>query len=112
MSRVLPGDYAFANGEFPVVSTRNELELETIAVYPNPTSDMLYVSGQLKETNTLNFRLLDLKGQLVAEHKQSAAGLQFQQSFDLHKLISGVYFLEITNENGSQVKSEKIEVIH
>ena len=112
MSRVLPGDYAFANGEFPIVSTRNELELETIAVYPNPTPDLLYVSGQLKEASSLNFRLLDIKGQTVAEAKQENASLQFQQSFDLHRLVSGVYFLEITNGSGTQVKSERIEVIH
>lgn len=60
------GDYAFANGNFPV-STREPEALASFEVFPNPSSDKLFVQGELEHSRDLNLRLVDALGRVISQ---------------------------------------------
>ncbi|MEM1319472.1 MAG: M1 family aminopeptidase [Bacteroidota bacterium] len=112
LSQVLMGDYAFANGEFPLVSTDDGLLIDDMAIYPNPATDQLFISGTLEQPNELTFRLYDLQGRMM--HASPAAPYQqhFQHHINLHRFESGVYLLEVSSPDGQLIKTRKIEIFN
>lgn len=66
-----------------------------ISIYPNPTNGQLVVISLQSSVNAASIKLINLTGQTVLE-KQNQSGKQF--SIDLSVLPSGIYFVEV-NEN-------------
>ncbi len=83
--------------EFPVDATRNFNPEVQIAMYPNPTSGMLYLSEHVDV-----FSMYDLSGRLVKT-------LDAVDQVDCSELISGVYLLEL--RKGDQESIQKLELI-
>ena len=79
----------------------NELDKSKLKVYPNPTTDMLFVEYY----ETIDFiEVYNLLGQRVGETKSSANEVQI----DLQHLASGTYMLKITSgENSTLIKVVK-----
>jgi len=79
----------------------NELDKSKLKVYPNPTTDMLFVEYY----ETIDFiEVYNLLGQRVGETKSSANEVQK----DLQHLASGTYMLKITSgENSTLIKVVK-----
>lgn len=71
-----------------LISAVHELDDSTISIYPNPTTDVIYieVEGNLSYSATL----FDLKGKLIAKFKNTS-------SIDVGQLPTGTYLLEITD---------------
>jgi hypothetical protein len=76
------------------VTSSNQLLSEKYVVYPNPTSDWIYVRG----TEYMNLTLLDYNGRLIET--------QNSNRIDLSEYNSGIYFLIIETE--SEIHQEKI----
>jgi type IX secretion system substrate protein len=75
----------------------------SISVYPNPTKGMLNVElGMLNETAII--KVYNTIGECV--HRQSTTSSNCQ--IDLSSLISSVYFINITDENGVTIKNDKL----
>lgn len=74
----------------------NEAKNKNITVYPNPTADYIYVSGNKK---IASLELYNSNGQKVLKANES--------KMDLAHLTAGVYILKIITENG-EVSSSKI----
>jgi uncharacterized repeat protein (TIGR01451 family) len=81
------------------VSTATELEaVLPLRVYPNPSSELLYVEtlgsakGQLTLTNTL--------GQVIENQSFKS---QNTTTFDIHSLPNGVYFLTLKTKDGTRI---------
>ncbi|HNS42850.1 MAG TPA: T9SS type A sorting domain-containing protein, partial [Taishania sp.] len=64
---------------------------EGYVVYPNPATNVLYVSGK----GAFNYQMLDASGKVVAEGASSG-----QDEISLFQLNPGVYMLEITDDQG------------
>jgi hypothetical protein len=82
----------------------NELSENTIgevSVYPNPTNGLSTIDFSLISSSTVKIEVVNVLGQKVAE---VAAGSYTSGShsvnFDASKLTSGIYFVNITSENG------------
>ncbi|WP_312767646.1 T9SS type A sorting domain-containing protein [Epilithonimonas sp.] len=74
----------------------DDINKKNITVYPNPTTDRIFVSGNKKVTS---LELYNIAGQKV---------LQFNENnLDLTSLTAGVYVLKIKTENG-EISSSKI----
>ncbi|SDE75692.1 T9SS type A sorting domain-containing protein [Epilithonimonas hungarica] len=74
----------------------NEIKNKNITVYPNPTADYIYVSGNKKITS---LELYNSNGQKVLKTSES--------KMDLAPVTAGVYILKIVTENG-EISSSKI----
>ncbi len=79
----------FFEGQGP--NTNLEESQQFIAVYPNPTSSILYIEG-LNQGETI--RVFSLEGQLLVSQTAGAA----HTSLDLTSLQTGVYLIQINTE--------------
>jgi hypothetical protein len=86
----------------------NELDLNNrLSVYPNPTSDVLYVTGDLDAAAQFTLTITDMFGKLVINRTMTGAELQ---SINTSTLPNGIYLLSVDNE--LSVFSAKVVVSH
>lgn len=103
---MLAGDYAYANADFVVSTTEVEQAIDLV-VYPNPTTDVVYLEGQTKEEGQLQLMVTDLNGKQVFAKAFSAQGNYFKEAVDLKSFPAGVYHLQILNAKGELLLTEK-----
>ena len=96
-------------------STSTANHLNTLAgliqVYPNPTSNILYIETKNQQAGNLNYQLFDAAGKLVASSKEFQKEGDNKFSFNLQSFASGNYFLMIqksSNEGSNEAISYKI----
>lgn len=79
-----------------VLSIENPIvEVEGFKVYPNPTSNNLTIELDLKSTTELQLSIANVFGQQLMQQSQSfGSGTQYV-SFDVERLPSGTYFMNI-----------------
>jgi hypothetical protein len=89
-----------------VTAVEEELATLEIQVFPNPTSDVLYV--RTESARTLDIQLIDMSGKVLAEqlHEQ-----QVQSMLDLNMLSQGNYILQARDRESQAFRRFKIQVI-
>jgi hypothetical protein len=65
-----------------------------MTAFPNPASSFITVSGHMKKSCVLNFRLSDLMGKTVFSQTSHVAQGSFDIRVNLDALPAGAYFLE------------------
>ncbi len=83
-------------GNFPLSS--NTINQETINIYPNPSSDFIYINS--KDSDNYTISLFNILGELIIDKKINL------QQLNLSNLPNGQYFLKIKSESG--IINEKI----
>ena len=83
-------------GNFPLSS--NTIYQETINIYPNPSSDFIYINS--KDSDNYTISLFNILGELIIDKKINL------QQLNLSNLPNGQYFLKIESESG--IINEKI----
>jgi alpha-amylase len=73
-----------------------ELPINQLAIYPNPTHSTLYVELNTATQLNGNWQISDLNGRIVLENKTSTG----QFSIDVSLLNAGIYLLKL-EENGT-----------
>lgn len=79
-------------------------QLSQIKIYPNPTSDKMYVSAP--DLRIRQFRLTDMMGR---QHQILVESAGSNHHFDMGNLAKGIYFLQLDTDAG--IKTEKI-ILH
>ena len=71
-----------------------------INLFPNPANDKLTVSFNLNNANKIDFTLIDMLGRQIFTNSKTYIneGLK-QETFDLSKTATGVYMLELKDQN-------------
>jgi hypothetical protein len=75
-----------------MLSTSEKIAEQGVSIYPNPTSDLVIVKGK----NLKSAEVLNMLGQRVAKVQGQGETLQI----DIAKLPAGVYFVNVTDEEG------------
>ncbi|WP_040757132.1 T9SS type A sorting domain-containing protein [Winogradskyella psychrotolerans] len=70
--------------------------LSELNIYPNPVSDNLFISKPNSEV--LDVVLYDIYGNSVLQQKTIG------ESVDVSILTEGIYFIEISSENGRRIQ--------
>ena len=83
-------------GNFPLSS--NNITQEIINIYPNPSSDFIYINR--KESDNYTISLFNILGEIIIDKKINL------QQLNLSNLPNGQYFLKIESESG--IINEKI----
>lgn len=74
--------------------------INAVKVFPNPVSDALTVSVELKEIDAVNIALYDVAGRLVFQDKAIDNQL-FTKNYPLSILPSGMYILTVSTPKGT-----------
>jgi hypothetical protein len=77
------------------------------SAYPNPTTDVLQLKVDTSTTlsiQSMTYQLYDMQGKLIFTKKLTDVETQI----DMSNLVSGTYFLKITNNNNKEIKTFKI----
>tara|TARA_X000000950_G_scaffold106225_1_gene133759 strand:- start:154 stop:1128 length:975 start_codon:yes stop_codon:yes gene_type:complete len=77
-------------GNFPLSS--NNITQEIINIYPNPSSDFIYINR--KDSDNYTISLFNILGELIIDKKINL------QQLNLSNLPNGQYFLKIESESG------------
>ncbi|MBL1279888.1 MAG: T9SS type A sorting domain-containing protein [Fluviicola sp.] len=72
-----------------------DITLGTVKVYPNPTSNILYITFEKEMSGLTSIYVLDQTGRIVLENTMNA---QLNYSVDVNSLVDGVYFVKVENE--------------
>ncbi|SFW66086.1 T9SS type A sorting domain-containing protein [Chitinophaga sancti] len=75
--------------------------IDTVIVSPNPSQGYFKCRIQLSKKQQTTVSVYDLNGHMIAR-KQYAPGLLIEDSFDLGKVLSGMYLLRVITENDSK----------
>lgn len=97
---VLGPDHINSNCQvFDQLSSETEY-LETLSIFPNPSSEVLYLEGPLDQFTSL--RLIDLSGRSVVERSinQQENG---KLALDIAGIPAGLYTLQLQSSSGSMV---------
>ncbi len=81
----------------PTLSISTLVDLQGVNVYPNPSEGMITISNDLNAENTIT--VTDMTGKVVLTKASSSA-----TTVDLSKVGTGVYMVEVSNENGKKVE--------
>ena len=74
--------------------------INNLAVYPNPSRDIFNVSFTSEDAQDLEVRVINVVGEVVyTENLEQFVG-EYTKQVDLATYTKGVYFLEITTNNG------------
>ncbi len=107
-SDIFPGNEEIANNGIDedcngedLVSSTNQIEGQSIFIYPNPARDFLYVDTD--SGDSFRYTLYDTKGSMCLEGKTGKA-------IDLQTIKGGLYFLHIHGSGGKESISYKLFV--
>jgi hypothetical protein len=97
------GEYSYSY----LVSLSSKGGDETV-IYPNPSSGQLFfdISNGRDEVYTIIYS--NVLGSTIVEKIQIKKGLNTYEANDFYKLNAGIYFVQVLNENGEMIKSQKI----
>jgi hypothetical protein len=94
---------------FPNATGINWLsEKEKIKVYPNPAIDVVHIEVEANHDKWMQTKILDVSGKVVAGEQSFN---NQKHSLDVSTLCSGLYFLQIINDDGMVKAIYKIEKI-
>lgn len=98
-----PGGFGFQLVGDISTSTRTELQVEDLELYPNPAGEQLTVSMNLPEGSNLEARVYDLLGRnVLVRDLGTLPGGQQQFDFNVGSLAAGVYALHLTDGRASK----------
>ncbi|MCB0467305.1 MAG: T9SS type A sorting domain-containing protein [Aequorivita sp.] len=67
------------------------------SIHPNPAKNELFITAQ-NTTENLKIKIFNIEGKLLSAQSIT---LQDQKAIDVSQLLSGIYFLNIEDENGN-----------
>ena len=76
------------------------MSIGALSIYPNPSKDMFNISFTSEKQQNLKVRVLNVIGEeLIIESLQEFIG-KYTKQIDLTNNAKGIYFLNITTNNG------------
>lgn len=83
--------------------------LNSLVVYPNPSSSTIIIDLNLKSSEKTTFELTDLIGKIILSKTVSLPQGESTQTFDISGLAKGSYFIKINTESGSETRKIIVE---
>jgi len=95
------------NNTNPPVENENDVSLaqSKLTLYPNPTSNTLYIKSDTKTDESLNIYLYNLRGQKVGSYNNmKIKNGNLQLDLTEIKLANGLYFVKIYNNKRNELR--------
>ena len=92
------------------VSTKDISSYNYFSLFPNPTLNLINISGKTQPNQIYNLEIYNIVGQKILEDLLITEGDVLYKSISLENLVNGIYIIEIKANNFSQqYKVYKIE---
>jgi hypothetical protein len=88
------------------VSTFNNSSAnKSFKVYPNPSTDKLYIDVVSTEKNSeSNYKIYDVVGKMISQKNNISFVNKYAETLDISSLPKGVYFIELTVDGTTSTK--------
>lgn len=98
---LLPGDYAFAKGNLPLISAVGQIEKPQTAmkIFPNPTEGSFTIEAGLPSKDLATISLFDSMGRLLRQKKVQLSGGLLVEQMDVSSLPAGIYWVKIEGKD-------------
>jgi len=94
---LIAGEFAFANINQPVGISEFEIEESLFQLFPNPSSDVVFIRTDL--TGNYTVRLVDQTGKILHQ-EETVLDRVGTYKIDLQDVASGAYVVQISSKNG------------
>jgi hypothetical protein len=75
--------------------------LDQLMVYPNPAENLLNISFNIEENQSLEVRLISAMGNVIYSENMKDFSGYYVNTIDISSFAKGVYFLSISNDKGT-----------
>jgi hypothetical protein len=79
----------------------DDMTVESLTVYPNPTSDRIYISNTAS-ANDFELILMDVNGRVIYSDAKATIGTQAYE-INMVNVENGVYLVKLTKGNSTQM---------
>ena len=86
------------------ITNINQFDNTEINVYPNPATSFVNVEVTSDEAQQFNAKMVDMMGKTVYVDQFNHAGGSEMYKIDVNSFAKGVYFLHLSNDNGSNIQ--------
>lgn len=93
-----------ADWEVGNVSVEENSSFENLSVFPNPASETLTITFTMEQNESVGLRLISVTGEVVYEEQATDYSGTYINTINLSDLAKGVYFLNMTGDNGTMNK--------
>ncbi len=109
MEPFMMGEYALANGEFPV--NTNDIEtVNQLSVFPNPANASFFVEGKLANDQEGLMQIFSLDGKLL--HSRTVSGVErIAEQFEVNDMAEGTYLIKLMTKEGIELATEQVVII-
>ncbi len=96
------------NAKDPSVTHIDEKDIINFKVYPNPSTDFVFL--ELNSEANINFlvSIIDVQGRIIIEERKIQTSTNSLIEFDLSEFKEGNYFIRLTNSKGELLESISI----
>jgi hypothetical protein len=77
-----------------------DLSMTNFRLYPNPTMGKFDIEFEIGASSNLQFRIMNLTGNLILDNNEYHQSGRVKKSFDLRNLSAGIYLLEMKSDMG------------
>ena len=106
---LIAGEYAFAVGVFEGMVATDEINIESkVSIFPNPTVDLITISGTISQPSSIVVSLSDVSGREIVTKSMGLINNDWSLELNLSDYTNGIYILEINNDMGQLLSQEKI----
>lgn len=111
--RILPGEYAFANGNLPDFVASNQatkVEIRELNLFPNPAVEYLIIEGNFDNEANIVVEIYDLSSKLIKSENFNVQN-DFTLKMNVQDMPQGIYIIKINDEKGLLIDSQPFGII-
>lgn len=82
----------------------DEFNINSIVIYPNPTTDRIWIQGPQTVLDKISYSILDINGKLIASNNK----FPINRSISFSGFASGIYILQLKNSLSNERATLKI----
>jgi hypothetical protein len=98
-------DYKDIKRNVTQVGIKEQSVLNSLRVYPNPTSDVLHINYNLNNASNVKIDVVNTHGQIIKSINNSVKSTGIQTEYiDLTGIAKGIYFVQLTTANETKVE--------
>ena len=83
--------------------------LNYILMYPNPATEEIKISLNLKKAQTIKFEILDITGKVIFSKNADTPLGESLQTISVAELVKGIYFIKVLGEESSEIRKIVIQ---
>jgi hypothetical protein len=92
------------------VGLNTDLNLDKLAVSPNPANDVLNINLNLAKASNVQIDVIDMNGKVVFNKNIKANLIGYKEELSLASFANGIYTVQVRSANGTS--SQKVVVAH